>query len=593
MAVVYAAYHLRLQVLRALKILTADSGKDPVFRARFERESQLAASLEHPNIVPIYEAGEADGALYISMRLVDGPNLSQVLEDGPLSLQRAADLTSNLADALDAAHDHGLVHRDVKPANVLLEGTPDSERVFLGDFGISRLMTGSRALTETGEMIGTVNYVAPEQIAGEDVDQRSDIYSLACVTYEALTGIAPFERDTQLATMFAHANDPRPHPSALRQGLSGDVDRVFARALAIDQKERYARASDFAADLARAIAGEPVKAKRGSSSRGRVATVGAALAAVVAIAALALAGVFGGSGSSGPSSGQTTTVSAPAARVEATVRVAPHPVAVAVGPFNVWTASPATKTISPIVPAASDRAQPPLAVDGTPVSIVAGFASIWVVDRSGNALIRLDPGLGTPPVRIPVGSRPSDVAASSGALWVTNEGDDTVSRIDPDSNQVVATAPAGSAPSAVAVGEGAVWIADAGDGRITPLDPSSAKPSGVPLQVGGSPTGIAAGEGGVWVVDSAQGRVFHISPGSRQISDPIIAGPQPISVTTGFGYAWVGFADGEVRRLDPTRLILAGNPIHVAGKPTGIAAGDSFVWTANRDDSTVTRIRPH
>src|SRR4029079_17278100 len=172
--------------------------------------------------------------------LVDGPNLSQVLEGGPLALERTVDLISELADALDAAHDHGLVHRDVKPANVLLEGEPDSERVFLGDFGISRLLTEARPLTETGEMIGTVNYVSPEQIAGESVDPRGDIYSLACVAYEALTGVPPFERDTHLATMFAHANDPRPLPSALRGELSDDVDRVFARALAIDQGERYA-----------------------------------------------------------------------------------------------------------------------------------------------------------------------------------------------------------------------------------------------------------------------------------------------------------------------------------------------------------------
>lgn len=593
MAVVYAALHLRLRVMRALKIVTPEAGKDEVFRARFERESQLAASLEHPNIVPVYEAGEIDGALYISMRLVDGPDLSQALEKGPLGPERAVRLVTQLAAALDAAHEHGLVHRDVKPANVLLEGAPGSERAFLGDFGISRLLREAGALTQAGEMIGTVNYVSPEQIAGEAVDSRTDVYSLGCVAYEVLTGAPPFERETRLATMFAHANDPRPRASAQRPELSEGVDRVLARALAIAPAERFERASDFADQLARAIAGEPTRARarRRSRPRRRIATIALCTAAVASGTALVIAALTGGSGSS-PSSQAPVGVPAPPADVEGTVDVAPHSVAVAVGPFNVWAASPGGKAISAIVPATSDRAQPPISIDATPVSIIASFGSTWVVDRSGNSLLRLSPGEGSPPVRIPVGRRPSDLAASSNALWVSNQGDNTVSRVDPDTNEVDATVPAGDSPSSVTVGEGAVWIADSGDGEIKVLDPSSAKESGAPVQVGGTPSAIAAGEAGVWVVESGQPRVLRISPGSRQVSRPIITPSTPTSVTTGFGYVWVAFSNGTVQRIDPTRLTLAGDPITVGRKPAGIAAGDGFVWTANLGDSTVTRIRP-
>jgi YVTN family beta-propeller protein len=601
MGTVYAAVHLRLRVTRALKVLNGEGADDSIFRARFERESQLAAALEHPNVVQVYEAGESDGTLYLSMRFVDGPNLSEVLaSQGRLPAAEAADLITQLAAGLDAAHEHGLVHRDVKPANVLLERGADRERVFLGDFGISRLLTGAAELTETGEMLGTVNYVAPEQIAGAAVDARTDVYSLACVAFEALTGAPPFERETQLATLFAHANDPRPSASAQNPELPSTVDRVLARALAVQPRGRYDHASEFAHDLARAVAGERVSARadrRLLGGRRRAAIAAGVLALVIGIAVLAVLGVFGGSerGSSAvenPQSGQPQAVPAPPARAVATVDVARDPVAIALGTLNVWVASASGGAISPIVPADNDRARPPIPIGGRPESIVAGFGSVWVADRRGNALLRLDPGQGGASIRIPVGAHPSAVAASSRYLWVTNQADDTVSRVDPSTNRVDATAAVGKAPKSVVVGEGGVWIADSGSGAISELDPASAKPRGFPVHVGGTPTSLAAGEAGVWVVDAPQGRLVRISPGSREVSPQITAGLDPTSVATGFGYAWVTFADGTVRRVDPTRLLPAGDPIPVGRRPSAIAAGNGFVWAVNSGDSTVTRIQP-
>jgi YVTN family beta-propeller protein len=597
MGIVYAALHLRLRVTRALKVLSDKAAGDPTFRARFERESQLAAALEHPNVVPVYEAGESDGVLYISMRYVDGPNLSQALAlRGHLPVEQVSELVAQLAAGLDAAHQHGLVHRDVKPANILLEAGAERERVFLGDFGISRLLAGARELTESGEMLGTVNYVAPEQIAGASVDARTDVYSLACVAYEALTGGAPFERATQLATMFAHANDPRPRPSALRTELPHAVDHVFGHGLAVEPDDRYSHASEFASELARGLAGERITAPadRGWTSRRRRRTALAAglVAVVVAGTALAVAGVFSGSEGQKRHSEQPGVISAPPAQAVGTVDVARDPVAISVGELNVWIASASGKAISAIVPATNDLARPPIAVEGTPVSVVAGFASIWAVDRGGDSLLRLDPGQGTVPVRIPVGSRPSDVAVSSNHLWVTNQADDTVSRVDPSTNQVDATVAVGNAPTAVAVGEGGVWVANSRSGTITELDPASARPPGPPVRVGGTPTSLAAGEAGVWVVDSAHGRLLRVGPGSRDVSPQIPAGPGPTSVATGFGYAWVTFDDGLVRRIDPTRLVPAGDPIPVGKQPSAIAAGNGFVWTANSGDSTVSRIQP-
>jgi YVTN family beta-propeller protein len=593
MGIVYAALHTRLRVIRALKVLTDETAEDPVFRARFERESQLAAALEHPGIVQVYEAGESEGILYLSMRLVDGPNLAQVLADGPLPPNEVAEFVNQVAAALDAAHDAGLVHRDVKPANILLEYGAAGRRAFLGDFGISRMLAATGRLTETGEMLGTVNYVAPEQIAGTSVDGRSDSYSLACVAYEALTGHAPFRRETRLATMFAHANAPRPGVTAERHELPQAVDTVFARALAVDSDDRYPKGSDFARDLEAALAGERISASaiRDSRARRRWIPVALGVLALLAITAsvLALVGAF--SGSDEGTGAERASVPAPPARVVGIVPLLHPASSLAVGEFNLWTASASSGSISAIVPVTSDHARPAISVPGRPAAIVAGFGSIWVVDRSGDSLLRIDPGRSASPTRIPVGDQPSDVAASATHLWVTNEADDSVSRVDPLTERVDATTPVGDAPATIAVGEGGVWIADSKQGRLTELDPATARPQGDPVRVGGRPTAVAAGEAGVWVIDSARGRLLRVSPGSRDVR-AVRDAPGVSAVATGFGYAWITTAGGLVERIDPTELRPAGDPISVGGRPTAIAAGDGFVWAADGREAKLTRIDP-
>jgi YVTN family beta-propeller protein len=593
MGIVYAARHLRLRVVRALKVLTDETAGDPVFRARFERESQLAAALEHPNVVQVYEAGESEGTLYLSMRYVDGPNLAQVLADGPPARDRVVEVVRQVAAGLDAAHGAGLVHRDVKPANILLEDDAEGGRAFLGDFGISRMLAATGRLTETGEMLGTVNYVAPEQIAGTSVDARSDVYSLACVAYEALAGRPPFRRETRLATMFAHANAARPSATALRPELPEAVDAVFARALAVDPDDRYATASEFARDLEAALAGERISAPAIKSWGAVRRWIAAAIAAIALLAltagALAIAGVFGG-GADSPNGGRAP-VPAPPTRLVGTVRLADPASTLAVGEFNLWTASASAGSISAVVPVTNDRARPPISVPGSPSSVVAGFGSIWIADRKGGSLLRIEPGRHAAPVRIPVGEHPSDVAASASHMWVTNKGDDTVSRIDPLKDRVDATTPVGNAPASVAVGEGGVWVADSKDGQLTELDPATAKPQGEPVRVGGRPTALAAGEAGVWVIDSAQGGLQRVSPGSRDVRT-VRDTTGVTAVATGFGYAWVTTATGLVERVDPTELRIAGEPVEVGGKPGAIAAGDGFVWAADLTKPTLTRIDP-
>ncbi|MYT30182.1 protein kinase domain-containing protein [Streptomyces sp. MspMP-M5] len=253
MAVVYKAEDLRLGRTVAVKLLTPELARNDTFRKRFAYESRVAASLDHPHIVPVFEAGEADGLLYIAMRYVAGRDLRALLDDeGRLPLATACRIAGQVASALDAAHARGLVHRDVKPGNVLVAEGTDTDRpehVYLTDFGLMKKSLSLTGFTSVGQFIGTLDYVAPEQIAGRPVDGRCDVYGLACVTYEMLAGTPPFVRDDDRALLGAHLHQPPPAPSGTRPDLPPAVDAVFARALAKEPEERYETCRGFVAAL--------------------------------------------------------------------------------------------------------------------------------------------------------------------------------------------------------------------------------------------------------------------------------------------------------------------------------------------------------
>ena len=211
MSVVYLAKDPRLERSVAIKVLSDELADDQSFRSRFVRESQLAAGLDHPNIVPVYEAGEIEGKLFIAMRYVRGTDLrTLVAQEGSLPTERTVRLLRPIASALDAAHRAGLVHRDVKPANILVAQDQEEEHPYLSDFGLTKHTSSKSGLTQTGTFMGTVDYVAPEQIQGGEVDGRADEYSLACVLYQCLTGVVPFDKGTDVATLFGHLQDPPP-----------------------------------------------------------------------------------------------------------------------------------------------------------------------------------------------------------------------------------------------------------------------------------------------------------------------------------------------------------------------------------------------
>ena len=263
MSVVYLAEHIRLKRKAALKLLSPELAEDPTFRSRFVSEWERLAQLDHPNIIPIFEAGEAEGLLYIAMRYVRSTDLKALMDhEGRLDPARAVSIVSQTASALDAAHEQSLVHRDVKPANILIAigaGPEGTDHVYLSDFGLTKHTESKSGLTQTGHFMGTIDYVAPEQIAGKDVDGRTDEYALACVLYFCLTGKVPFPREEETAALFAHLQDAPPRVTEARPEVSVGIDDVIAKAMSKQKDERYESCTAFARAARQAlnVAGSP------------------------------------------------------------------------------------------------------------------------------------------------------------------------------------------------------------------------------------------------------------------------------------------------------------------------------------------------
>jgi Protein kinase domain len=267
MGIVYRATQLSLARPVAVKLIAPEHAADEGFRERFERESRMAAAIEHPNVIPVYGAGEEDGRLYLVMRWVAGTDLHRLLrERGRLEPLQAAAVVDQVAGALDAAHAAGLVHRDVKPANVLLSG----DHAYLADFGLTRVAGHDPRITATHEFLGTVDYMAPEQFRREPIDARADVYALGCVLYAALTGAPPFPRATVPATMLAHMHDAAAPPSSA-PGVPREFDRVLARALAKAPDDRFPSAGDLGRAALAAAEGRSVTEAERSVARGEAA----------------------------------------------------------------------------------------------------------------------------------------------------------------------------------------------------------------------------------------------------------------------------------------------------------------------------------
>jgi serine/threonine protein kinase len=274
MGILYLAVEPGLERRVALKLIAPEAAVEEIFARRFAEESRIAASIEHPNVVPIYAAGAEDGVPYIAMRYVAGSDLGRrIAREGRLDPDAAVALIAQVANGLDAIHAAGLVHRDVKPANVLLSGQEGDEHAYITDFGVARNVATNSGLTQTGRFVGTLDYVAPEQISGGQVDARVDVYALGCLLFKLLTGEVPFPREGEAARLYAHLNDPPPAPSLYAPAVGMALDDVVARAMSKQPGDRYPSAGDLGRAAVAALSGAPVAIPEHTVATGAAATV--------------------------------------------------------------------------------------------------------------------------------------------------------------------------------------------------------------------------------------------------------------------------------------------------------------------------------
>lgn len=536
MGVVYRATDTRLGRKVALKLLPPELSQNRSFQARFLRESRLAASIDHPGVIPIYEAGDIGGQLYIAMRHVEGTDLAQLLRDeGALEPQRAVALVGQLAAALDAAHGRGLVHRDIKPSNALVDG----DHVYLSDFGLSQEAAESSA--QGDGVVGTVRYMAPEVIRSGEATPQSDVYSLGCVLFECLTGEPPFPAASDSAVIYGHLESPPPRPSERRPGVPRALDAVVAGALEKDPTRRFGSAAEFLQALRAAAASAPRRQRR------VVVLVGLALALVVAAAVLRQA---------------------------------------ADDPEPVRLAADAVGVIDPKAVSLTGQ----VALDGSPDAITAGAGAVWVTDEQRGVVSRVDRGTRTIRQTIPVGHGPAAVAAEPAGVWVANSQDGTLSVISPQTNQVVDTVRVGRSVDGLCIGGGSVWVASPLDYAVMRFDPETGRRTAT-VRLDAQPGRLACGSGAVWVSSPAAGTVTRISAADAAPAGTVRVGRGASALAVGHGSVSVANpSDGTVARIDPGRLAVTAR-VQLTGA-SEIAATADALWVGDELGGTVARIDP-
>ena len=570
MGVVYLAEDVRLKRKVALKLLAGGLAEDDGFRERFLRESEVAASLDHPNIVPVFEAGEADETLFIAMRYVAGTDLRQLVRAGPLAPERATELLAQIADALDAAHEHGLVHGDVKPSNILVApgaGRAGADHAYLADFGLTARLSDDGGWAPDGALQATVDYVAPERIRGDTVDGRADVYSLGCGLYECLTGRRPFAGDTDLVVLFAHLDDPPPSLSACRAGLPPAVDDVLAVALAKAPGQRQATCRQLVAQAQEALG----IAKPARSTARRLAVVVPLVAFVAAL----------------------TTFLA--------FREASAPT------------TPEGDTLVRIDPATND------VVDRLPVGARASSVTVgedgfvWVTSLDERTLVRIDPTTGRKRSTRLAGT-PLDVAARDGLAVVANGpyevGYEVIDALTGDSITAVRLPGADYAPVAVAAGETGIWVDASGPdgenvGRVTARPLASGLPTFEQLEIppvpdflfyitpdSGSYVDAAAAGGSVWLVRDGGAVLKRIDERRRRVLATTTLPFKARSIAVDAQGAWItAVFDDQVARLDPVTGEVT-MTVPLCRGTDGVAIGAGSVWVACTIDGVVARNDP-
>lgn len=590
-----------------------EQGKDfagyRIVRERFQRESRLLASIDHPNVITVFEAGEASGQLFISMRWVDGTDLRGLVSaNGNLDPGRAAAIVTQVGAALDAAHGRGLVHRDVKPANVLIERRNGSDHAWLTDFGLSKQVDSNDSLTASGHWVGTLDYIAPEQIQGGRVDARADVYALGCVFFHALTGRVPYARDSEPAKLWAHMNEPPPSAREQRPELPEELDRVIARAMAKDPADRYPSAGDLSrAALAAARGAAPAEPERS------VATGAAAPSddeTVQRAGGLAKSDTRSHAIRPTPGDGAegTATAARPGGRKRSKLRVPLIAGAAALAVVGGVLAlalggggAPAQPETGPLpAPRKAQVEHIDIGDRAAPSSVAAAVNTVYVLDPLQRELIAVDHGSGQVAGRVDVGRGASFVVLDEfgdDRAWVANQAESSITEIDLDSGDVVRTFHVDAEPRYVEVLPDELVILTSRDdgGGLLRVDKDTGRDAGRPREVGGAITDLVSHAGRLWVTTAfpplAEPFLTNLEPiEGEEVKLPVDGIPADMVIDER-GVAWVaGFETGKVFRVDLDSGRQTGPPLQAGPKVRELVIDDDGVlWVPSEQDSNLTR----
>jgi serine/threonine-protein kinase len=562
MGTVYLAEETSTGRRVALKVLAPELAHDERFRRRFLRETELVASLEHPHVVPTLASGEEDGTLYLAMAYVEGPDLRRLLRhEGRLEPERALDLIEQAADALDAAHAAGVVHRDVKPGNILVEQGSEGEDAYVCDFGLARHVSSVSSLTSERGFVGTIDYVPPEQIEGGTIDGRADVYSLGCVLYECLAGADPFDRESELSVLFAHLNDPPPRLTDLRPELPDAFDAVFETALAKSPDDRYSTCGELVAAARAALQGK-VLARRRHRRRALVGT-----AAIL----VAVGGVVGGI----LATENTHARGHPA-----------HERAISLKPSALNLIDARTRNLVGHVGIGTEL---PVADTGWDLAFTKRAG--WALLNDKQRLVRVDLATRKATTAVNFPWFPGRLTTSGNSVWVTQDGGPEVWKIDATSGKVAhrVVIPGGASEGDVAYGDGSLWLAS-GNGVIR-IDPMSGRIlHRFPIEGTSGGMRIVFADGAVFAARPGNGTVVKIDPVENLKTHTTSLHGWVSDLTVGGGSVWVSIVpDGVVYRLSEDNLSVRDN------RPTGsdpeqISFGGGNLWIANAAANSVSRL---
>lgn len=606
MGIVYRAQQPAIRRDVVLKVLTTGLAGDPKMLDRFNREVDMIAQLEHPYILPVYDFGQVSGEPYIVMRFLPGGTLFELLEGGQASRTSLLKILDDVAQALDYAHDHGVVHRDLKPANILLDGLGNA---YLGDFGLAKTVEGSHDLTATGSILGTPSYMSPEQVRGVRLDRRSDIYSFAVVAYEALSGERPFESENPMALLDKHLLEkPRPIHS-IDPSLGPGVDAVLQRALAKDPTQRPGRATALMGQIRTALgehagtreseatmtnvpqpARAPAVQKARAGFRFRlwwllvllpILFVGALLVGGTGLFIGSRAGLFNARAQSFP--------------------VGDSPRALLFDGQFLWVAHALDETIARV--SVSDcgegdttcgRAEVTYPLDDLPVSLAFDGDRLWVAGALSSSLLALDRTSGEILQRVELPNVPSGMRFVNGEIWTVNGFADTLTRASLNGD-ILGEYPVDDGPLSMTYDGQDLWVAHQDSQTLIKIDPST----GEVLErfiLPGSPAALAFDGSSLWAALSARDEVVAVNAFTGEVTLRLEVGQRPVALLFDGVSIWSANQGGnsvsEIDRRDGSeirRIEMPAGPWALEWVPCGDSCGD--LWVANEAADSITRLR--